>query len=182
MSSIPNPGPLSPIENKAHIQAHVALLCSSSPSRSAFAPSFPPFPARPLSTDPWLRPHTAGSGRTRSSTFSSPRRSSSLPSRSGTKRPTERPATLHRPAPGARGSFRRPQIRELTDLRGVQKAGLAMLVMYILQARVSLGAFIHWVKLPAFRPPQNYLHALLGLAIVGLASWQVHPRPRLCSA
>ncbi|KAJ7206903.1 hypothetical protein GGX14DRAFT_551485 [Mycena pura] len=74
---------------------------------------------------------------------------------------------------------------QATDLSGMphytdphQKAGLALLVMYILQ--VSLGAFIHWVKLPAFRrfpggrPPQNYLHALLGIAIVGLASWQTH--------
>ncbi|KAJ7751516.1 hypothetical protein DFH07DRAFT_525863 [Mycena maculata] len=57
-----------------------------------------------------------------------------------------------------------------------QKMGLALLVMYLLQ--VFLGAFIHWVKLPfrfpGGRPPQNYLHAVLGLAIVALASYQTH--------
>ncbi|KAJ7624852.1 hypothetical protein FB45DRAFT_924365 [Roridomyces roridus] len=60
-----------------------------------------------------------------------------------------------------------------------QKAGLALLIMYIIQ--VFLGIFIHFVKLPALRLrfpggrlPQNYLHAILGLAIVGLATWQTH--------
>jgi len=57
-----------------------------------------------------------------------------------------------------------------------QKAGLALLVMYLVQ--VSLGAFIHWVKFPfrfpGGRHPQNYLHVTLGLAIVALASWQTH--------
>ncbi|KAJ7928374.1 hypothetical protein B0H13DRAFT_2229059 [Mycena leptocephala] len=43
--------------------------------------------------------------------------------------------------------------------------------------QVFLGSFIHLVKFPRFpggRPPQNYLHAVLGLAIVGLAMWQTH--------
>ncbi|KAJ6476893.1 hypothetical protein C8R45DRAFT_873205 [Mycena sanguinolenta] len=57
-----------------------------------------------------------------------------------------------------------------------QKAGLALLVMYLIQ--VFLGSFIHWVKLPfrfpGGRHPQNYLHVILGLATVGLASWQTH--------
>ncbi|KAJ7135629.1 hypothetical protein C8R44DRAFT_729198 [Mycena epipterygia] len=48
--------------------------------------------------------------------------------------------------------------------------------MYLLQ--VFLGAFIHWVKLPfrfpGGRHPQNYLHVILGLSIVALASWQTH--------
>ncbi|KAE9405557.1 hypothetical protein BT96DRAFT_916027 [Gymnopus androsaceus JB14] len=57
-----------------------------------------------------------------------------------------------------------------------QKGGLALLILYLLQ--VSLGAFIHWVKIPfrfpGGRPPQNYLHAILGLTIIALASWQTH--------
>ncbi|KAJ7135593.1 hypothetical protein C8R44DRAFT_976484 [Mycena epipterygia] len=57
-----------------------------------------------------------------------------------------------------------------------QKAGLALLIMYLLQ--VFLGGFIHWVKLPFRFPdgrhPQNYLHVILGLSIVALASWQTH--------
>ncbi|KAJ7077562.1 hypothetical protein C8R44DRAFT_896234 [Mycena epipterygia] len=57
-----------------------------------------------------------------------------------------------------------------------QKVGLALLIMYLLQ--VFLGAFIHWVKLPfrfpGGRHPQNYLHVILGLSIVALASWQTH--------
>ncbi|KAJ7429024.1 hypothetical protein B0H11DRAFT_2151375 [Mycena galericulata] len=57
-----------------------------------------------------------------------------------------------------------------------QKAGLALLILYCIQ--VSLGAFIHFVKLPRTFPggrrPQNYLHAVLGLAIIGLAAFQTH--------
>ncbi|KAJ6571448.1 hypothetical protein B0H19DRAFT_1255418 [Mycena capillaripes] len=57
-----------------------------------------------------------------------------------------------------------------------QKVGLALLIMYLVQ--VFLGIFIHWVKFPfrfpGGRHPQNYLHAILGLAIVALASWQTH--------
>jgi len=57
-----------------------------------------------------------------------------------------------------------------------QKVGRALLIMYIVQ--VVLGAFIHWVKIPfrfpGGRHPQNYLHALLGLSIIALASWQTH--------
>ncbi|KAJ7135609.1 hypothetical protein C8R44DRAFT_848534 [Mycena epipterygia] len=57
-----------------------------------------------------------------------------------------------------------------------QKAGLALLIMYLLQ--VFLGGFMHWLKLPfrftGGRHPQNYLHVILGLSIVVLASWQTH--------
>ncbi|KAJ7466836.1 hypothetical protein B0H11DRAFT_2047852 [Mycena galericulata] len=57
-----------------------------------------------------------------------------------------------------------------------QKIGLALLILYL--AQVSLGAFIHFVKLPRTFPggrrPQNYLHAVLGLAIIVLASFQTH--------
>ncbi|KAG2015526.1 hypothetical protein CC2G_008790 [Coprinopsis cinerea AmutBmut pab1-1] len=54
-----------------------------------------------------------------------------------------------------------------------KRLGIALLVLYIVQ--VSLGAFIHFVKpknRPG-RPPQNYLHAVLGIAIIALALWQV---------
>ncbi|KAJ7429023.1 hypothetical protein B0H11DRAFT_2267605 [Mycena galericulata] len=57
-----------------------------------------------------------------------------------------------------------------------QKIGLVLLILYL--AQVSLGAFIHFVKVPRTFPggrrPQNYLHAVLGLAIIGLASFQTH--------
>ncbi|KAJ7637363.1 hypothetical protein DFH06DRAFT_655159 [Mycena polygramma] len=57
-----------------------------------------------------------------------------------------------------------------------QRIGRALLIMYLVQ--VFLGIFIHWIKLPfrfpGGRHPQNYLHALLGLAIVALASYQTH--------
>ncbi|KAJ6612558.1 hypothetical protein B0H10DRAFT_2052118 [Mycena sp. CBHHK59/15] len=56
-----------------------------------------------------------------------------------------------------------------------QKVGLALLIMYLLQ--VALGTLVHWVKLPRLpggRAPQNYLHILLGLGIVALATWQTH--------
>jgi len=55
-----------------------------------------------------------------------------------------------------------------------QKVGLALLIMYLIQ--VFLGIFIHFVKLPFHFPggrhPQNYLHAILGISIVALATWQ----------
>ncbi|KAJ7041471.1 hypothetical protein C8F04DRAFT_1078979 [Mycena alexandri] len=73
---------------------------------------------------------------------------------------------------------------QISDLSGEphfsdphQQVGLALLVMYFTQ--VFLGAFIHWIKFPFLRfpggrLPQNYLHAVLGLAIIALASWQTH--------
>ncbi|KAJ7443835.1 hypothetical protein FB451DRAFT_1295143 [Mycena latifolia] len=56
-----------------------------------------------------------------------------------------------------------------------QQIGIALLAMYVTQ--LLLGAFIHFVKMPIFRghrPPQNYLHVMLGLAILALAAYQVH--------
>ncbi|PPQ68199.1 hypothetical protein CVT25_015031 [Psilocybe cyanescens] len=52
--------------------------------------------------------------------------------------------------------------------------GIALLILYFVQC--GLGAFIHFIKSPnrARRPPQNYLHAVVGLAIIGLAFYQVH--------
>lgn len=54
-----------------------------------------------------------------------------------------------------------------------QTIGKVLLVLYILQC--SLGAFIHFVKIRFRfgRPPQNYAHAVLGLAIVGLSLYQI---------
>jgi hypothetical protein len=52
-----------------------------------------------------------------------------------------------------------------------------LLILYLIQS--FLGVFIHAVKFPSFarsrlhRPPQNYLHAVLGLAILALAAYQV---------
>ncbi|KAF9023335.1 hypothetical protein BDZ89DRAFT_1069943 [Hymenopellis radicata] len=57
-----------------------------------------------------------------------------------------------------------------------QQIGLALLILYVVQ--LVLGMLIHWVKMPALRvkrrPPQNYLHAVLGLAMLALAAYQVH--------
>ncbi|KAJ7872786.1 hypothetical protein B0H14DRAFT_3131444 [Mycena olivaceomarginata] len=72
---------------------------------------------------------------------------------------------------------------QATNIAGVphfvdphQKTGLALFVMYLIQ--VLLGFFIHWVKFPSRFPggraPQNYLHAILGLAIIALACFQTH--------
>jgi len=67
---------------------------------------------------------------------------------------------------------------------GVQKAGgghssthtmlgLALFVLYLIQ--VTLGNIIHYIKprRPTGRPVQNYVHAVLGIAIIALAFWQV---------
>ncbi|KAJ4479088.1 hypothetical protein J3R30DRAFT_3288932 [Lentinula aciculospora] len=56
------------------------------------------------------------------------------------------------------------------------KWGIALFILYLLQC--SLGAFIHWVKFKHIlgRPPQNYIHALLGLFIIGAALYQVRTR------
>ncbi|KJA19957.1 hypothetical protein HYPSUDRAFT_143067 [Hypholoma sublateritium FD-334 SS-4] len=55
-----------------------------------------------------------------------------------------------------------------------KKWGIGLLVLYLVQC--GLGAFIHFVKKAdrKRRPAQNYLHAVLGLAIIGLALFQVH--------
>jgi hypothetical protein len=47
-------------------------------------------------------------------------------------------------------------------------------VLYIVQC--ILGAVIHFVKRRGAtrRPPQNYLHAILGLSLIGIAMYQVH--------
>ena len=57
-----------------------------------------------------------------------------------------------------------------------QKIGLTLLILYIIQ--LAFGFFIHFVKMPSLfgghRPPQNYVHILLGIAILALAAYQVH--------
>ncbi|KAJ7073235.1 hypothetical protein B0H15DRAFT_64982 [Mycena belliarum] len=57
-----------------------------------------------------------------------------------------------------------------------QQIGIALLALYVTQ--LLLGAFIHLFKMPALfrghRPPQNYLHGALGLALLALAAYQVH--------
>jgi len=54
-----------------------------------------------------------------------------------------------------------------------KRYGIALFVLYL--AQCGLGAFIHWVKpkVPRGRPPQNYMHAVLGLTIIALAFYQV---------
>ncbi|KAF8914525.1 hypothetical protein CPB85DRAFT_1298321 [Mucidula mucida] len=55
-----------------------------------------------------------------------------------------------------------------------KKWGIAIFVLYFVQC--GLGAVIHWFKPKGGagrRPPQNYLHAVLGLLIIGLGFYQV---------
>ncbi|KAJ6609094.1 hypothetical protein B0H10DRAFT_2165067 [Mycena sp. CBHHK59/15] len=66
---------------------------------------------------------------------------------------------------------------ELTGLHDPhQNIGIALLALYLTQ--LLMGTFIHYVKTPSLfrghRPPQNYLHVILGLAIIALAGYQVH--------
>ena len=57
-----------------------------------------------------------------------------------------------------------------------QRIGLALLILYLFQ--VLGGLVIHYFKTPKLfkgrRPPQNYVHAILGLTILALAFYQVH--------
>jgi len=57
-----------------------------------------------------------------------------------------------------------------------KRVGYAIFYLYITQ--VVLGAFIHFIRIPfpflGHRPPQNYIHALLGLAILAMAAYQVN--------
>jgi cytochrome b561 len=56
-----------------------------------------------------------------------------------------------------------------------QQIGIALLALYVTQ--LLLGTFIHFIKFQGlfrgYRPPQNYLHIALGLAILALAADQV---------
>jgi len=58
-----------------------------------------------------------------------------------------------------------------------KRIGVVIFGLYI--AQVALGALIHYVRirlpfLAGHRPPQNYIHALLGLTILAMANYQVH--------
>jgi hypothetical protein len=57
----------------------------------------------------------------------------------------------------------------------VQKVGTAIFSLYI--AQFVLGAFIHFIRIPfpllVNRPLSNYVHALLGLAILAMSAYQV---------
>ncbi|KAI0260804.1 hypothetical protein BC834DRAFT_973108 [Gloeopeniophorella convolvens] len=57
-----------------------------------------------------------------------------------------------------------------------KRIGFCIFSLYI--AQVLLGAFIHFVRIPflfvGHRPPQNYIHAILGLLILAMANYQVH--------
>ncbi|ESK83385.1 CBD9-like protein [Moniliophthora roreri MCA 2997] len=70
-------------------------------------------------------------------------------------------------------------IQGVSDLGGTHlddthmRLGVALFVLYFVQC--FLGAIIHFIKPSKFigRPPQNYLHAVLGLTIIALALYQV---------
>ncbi|KAH9962052.1 hypothetical protein BJV74DRAFT_871461 [Russula compacta] len=56
-----------------------------------------------------------------------------------------------------------------------KRVGWAIFSLY--SAQLLLGPFIHFVRVPflfvGHRPPQNYLHAILGLTILAMAGYQV---------
>ncbi|KZP34221.1 CBD9-like protein [Athelia psychrophila] len=54
-----------------------------------------------------------------------------------------------------------------------KRYGVILFLFYLLQC--SLGAVIHWIKPKNAkrRPAQNYFHGVLGIAIIGLAFYQV---------
>ena len=57
-----------------------------------------------------------------------------------------------------------------------KKWGVAIFVLYFVQ--IALGAIIHFFKPTSWtigkrRPLQNYMHAVFGILIVGLAFYQV---------
>ncbi|KZW01886.1 CBD9-like protein [Exidia glandulosa HHB12029] len=54
-----------------------------------------------------------------------------------------------------------------------KRTGLALFILYF--AQCALGAIIHFIKSPnrRRRPGQNYIHAILGLTIIGLAIAQI---------
>ncbi|CAA7263184.1 unnamed protein product [Cyclocybe aegerita] len=51
--------------------------------------------------------------------------------------------------------------------------GIALFILYLVQC--AFGAVVHFIKKQNLkhRPPQNYAHAILGLAVIGLAFYQV---------
>jgi len=57
-----------------------------------------------------------------------------------------------------------------------KRVGYAIFSLYSFQ--ILLGLFIHYVRVPflfiVHRPPQNYIHAILGLTILAMAAYQVH--------
>jgi hypothetical protein len=56
-----------------------------------------------------------------------------------------------------------------------QRLGYAIFGLYI--AQIVIGLFIHFVRVPFLflfhRPPQNYVHVILGLVILAMAGYQV---------
>jgi hypothetical protein len=55
----------------------------------------------------------------------------------------------------------------------LQQVGVLLFILYGLQC--FLGGIIHFVKSKTAtrRPPQNYLHAVLGISIIGISFYQV---------
>lgn len=55
-----------------------------------------------------------------------------------------------------------------------KKLGLALFIIYLVQC--SLGGIIHSIKPrnSTGRPPQNYVHAVLGLLLIAIALYQVY--------
>ncbi|KAK7044898.1 cytochrome b561 domain-containing protein [Favolaschia claudopus] len=78
---------------------------------------------------------------------------------------------------GVAMGFNAAKMLELENLEDPhQKIGVSLIALYVIQLLV--GIFIHFVKMGKLfgghRPPQNYFHVVLGLAILALAAYQVH--------
>ena len=70
-------------------------------------------------------------------------------------------------------------LHDFSSLVIEQNVGVVIFALYI--AQIVVGAFIHFVRIPVLfvghRPPQNYFHALFGLAILAMAAYQVRLLP-----
>lgn len=67
------------------------------------------------------------------------------------------------------------------SLSSVTKQNVGVIIFGLYIAQIGVGAFIHFVRIPILfvghRPPQNYFHALFGLAILAMAAYQVRLLP-----
>jgi len=71
------------------------------------------------------------------------------------------------------------QISGETPRRASAHTRIGFVIFGLSITQIVLGLFIHFVPVKPFlfggsRPPQNYIHPLLGLTIVGLAEYQIY--------
>ena len=64
-----------------------------------------------------------------------------------------------------------------SDRGGNAHRTIGQVLVFLYVAQVVIGLFIHYIKFPSLfgshRPPQNYIHVLLGIAILALSAYNV---------